>query len=103
VEPVTLFGALGGGLSILSWMVNLAGAALALVMYIRRRSTAALLAILGFGIPVLLGPVVFAARYLVADNMGIEGLLAVNTCSGVFGLFALILLVVAFWLALNRE
>jgi len=103
LEPVTLLGAVGGVLSILNWLVHLAGAVVALVLYIRRRSTAAFLALIGFGLPVLYMPVAFGARYVVADRGGIEALIAVNACSGVLGLLAGVMLVVAFWMALNRD
>jgi hypothetical protein len=85
----------------LSWVANVAGAIVALVMLIRHRNAASALALIGFGIPALIGPIYMVLRWALVARMGVQALITVTALNGLLSFVALVCLVIAFWLALR--
>lgn len=102
MSQVEAFGIVSTVLFLLNWVVDVAGVAIAVVMFARYRHVASLLAAVGFGLPALVGPATTLARAVWAQEMGMGGILAVNAINSFLGLVASGFLVVSFWLALRR-
>jgi hypothetical protein len=85
----------------LNWIVNLGGSIVALVLFVRHRHPASLLAVVGFGLPALIAPVITFSQSFVAERAGVGGLAVLTSINGLLSFVATLALVIAVWLALR--
>ena len=105
---VEIFGATNVALTCLSWLVYLAGAVVALIFVVRRKDAAGVLALIGFGLPLLVSPILMVLQYVLPQRMGVAAgaartLLGINALQSLVGIASTICLVVAFWFALRDD
>jgi len=98
---IGMFSSVNTVLVVLNWLVYLAGAIMALLLLVRHKNVASVLALVGFGIPALTTPVFAILRWLVADRLGFPAVVAIASLNGLLSFGAAICLVIAFWLALR--
>ena len=101
MEILGLFSAVNIVMSGLNLIVNLVGAMVALILLIRRRDGASLLALIGFGISALIAPVLTIVRWVLLDRLGVRALVGITVASDLVGVASSICLVIALWLALR--
>ena len=101
MQILGLFSGVNVVMSGLNLIVNLVGAMVALILLIRRRNGACLLALIGFGISALIAPVLTIVRWVLLDRLGVRALVGITVASGLVGVASSICLVIAFWLALR--
>jgi hypothetical protein len=85
----------------LNWLVDVAGALVALFLLVRHRNAASVLALIGFGLPALIGPFYIVLQWALVDRLGVPALVTLTAVNGLLSFVAAICLVVAFWLALR--
>ena len=103
MESLGMFSAVNVVMSGLNMIVNLAGAIVALILLIRRGNAASLLALIGFGVSALIGPVFTILRWVLLYRLGTRVLVGITVASGLVGVASSICLVIAFWLALKGQ
>ena len=86
-----------------TWFVNLGGSIVALILFIRYRHPASLLALVGFGLSAIPGPILTLSQSFVASRLGLRGLAVLTSFNGLLDFVATLALVAALWLALRKR
>ncbi len=105
---VEMFGAANVALRCLGWLVYLAGAVVALIFVVRRKDVASVLALIGFGLPLLVSPILVVLQYVLPQRMGVAAgaartLLGIDALQSLVGIASTLFLVGAFWFALRDD
>ena len=101
MQILGLFSGVNVVMSGLNLIVNLVGAMVALILLIRRRNGASLLALIGFGISALIAPVLTIVRWVLLDRLGVRALVGITVAGDLVGVASSTCLVIALWLALR--